>query len=156
MNNKDCDPRHRITGYWGPESADPYADVCRCGNELENSVNPIDQQLVGENAEREDGFDGPQQRFLREKDQPGREDVAPAGGALENLGLGLKFGGGEDDGFDAPQRRFLRERDQPDQEEATSRGALDALALDLDVGAQDGLGPLDGLDAFDGSALEGF
>lgn len=157
MNNKDCDPRHRISDPYGVTDADPYADVARCGNELEDSVNSIDPQLVGVSAEREDGFDGTQQKFLRKPDQPDREDVAPAGGALENLGLGLEFGGGEDDGFDAPQTRFFRERDQPDQEEAApSGGALDALALDLDGGAQDGLGPLDGLDAFGGADLEVF
>lgn len=154
MNDNDPDPRGRIGDHYTVESPDPYVDPSRLGNELEMGVDPIDPQFVG-HPERTDGFDGEQQKFLREPDQPRREEAAPSGGALETLGL--EMGGSEDDGFDAPQKRFFREPDQPDQEEATpSGGALDALALDLDGGAQDGLGPLDGLDAFDGSDLEVF
>lgn len=82
-------------------SPDPYVDPSRLGNELEVSVDPIDPQFVG-TSDKPDGFDGEQQKFLRESDQPRREDAAPKGGALEDLALDIEEGDvdGTDDVLD--------------------------------------------------------
>lgn len=130
MKNADSDPRHRISEPYDVLSPDPYSDVSRAGNELEDSVGAIDPQLVGKNARRTDGFDAPQQRFLREPDKPSREEAAPKNGALEDLSLELADDELDGENPDAPRRRPRREPPARAAGDPPPGGALENLALD--------------------------